>query len=361
MYNAGSEQQPLSGTYSTFYREYDSSIGRFMALDVKASLYPGDSPYSYALNNPMRYNDPYGDTADPYTNFATERIAWLNEQGIATSLSSFWNGNGIAGGGGGSPWHQPGYYSPMQSSSDGYTSWEDIGQVINRLYSSHYGGDWSSTGGYSMFSSYSDADRFLQQNYQWVYPESRGYNSGYKESIAGVDNKDVLNTQVVEAGPVYLQRVAQQSAEMMQAGFLIPDNKLGYDEWNLAREITGAGMIYSGRPTVEKRFVTKATEKSVAASAKSSRATQFWMKTVGKTKIPRIPTPTGYPFNNFRWTKTISLGKALGRYTPWVGTALMAWDIIDLSYKLYSAYANDEDVSQVWRQSATTTVGMYNK
>ena len=43
-------------------RYYDSAIGRWLSVDPKANKYPGWSPYNYALNNPLIYTDPNGDT-----------------------------------------------------------------------------------------------------------------------------------------------------------------------------------------------------------------------------------------------------------------------------------------------------------
>jgi RHS repeat-associated protein len=118
MYNAGSEQQPLSGTYSTFYREYDSSIGRFMALDVKAGLYPGDSPYNYASNNPIRFNDPLGDTYMP-----------LLPPGYRTreerAPSSIWNDSPYrpGSGGGGGYRNSPGSGHWSDGINSGFSDW----------------------------------------------------------------------------------------------------------------------------------------------------------------------------------------------------------------------------------------------
>jgi RHS repeat-associated protein len=46
--------------YSTDFRSYDPQIGRFHQKDPLSDLTESVSTYSYALNNPIFYNDPFG-------------------------------------------------------------------------------------------------------------------------------------------------------------------------------------------------------------------------------------------------------------------------------------------------------------
>lgn len=41
-------------------RIYDPSIGRFLSADPLMEMFPNQSPYSYALNNPLSFKDPSG-------------------------------------------------------------------------------------------------------------------------------------------------------------------------------------------------------------------------------------------------------------------------------------------------------------
>ncbi|HAA17647.1 MAG TPA: hypothetical protein DCP28_02295, partial [Cytophagales bacterium] len=65
LYNAGAELQDdfggAYGNYSTFYREYDPALGRFNAVDPKADWMNALTPYQYANNDPINFNDPLGD------------------------------------------------------------------------------------------------------------------------------------------------------------------------------------------------------------------------------------------------------------------------------------------------------------
>jgi RHS repeat-associated protein len=63
LYNAGSEWQDefdIANYYSTFFREYDPTIGRFNSVDPLAEASASLSVYHYAANNPVNFNDPLG-------------------------------------------------------------------------------------------------------------------------------------------------------------------------------------------------------------------------------------------------------------------------------------------------------------
>jgi len=69
LYNGGSEWQNdfsnLPNYYQTFYRNYDSAIGRFVAVDPVAESAMSMTGYQYAGNNPIMYNDPAGANKAP--------------------------------------------------------------------------------------------------------------------------------------------------------------------------------------------------------------------------------------------------------------------------------------------------------
>ncbi len=47
--------------YTTFWRQYDPRIGRWMSIDPEMAKYPGWSPYVFSFNNPINFTDPDGD------------------------------------------------------------------------------------------------------------------------------------------------------------------------------------------------------------------------------------------------------------------------------------------------------------
>lgn len=61
LYNAGNELNATSGWYETFFRGYDATLGKFLQTDPKADKYGSWSPYNYGFNDPVYWNDPYGD------------------------------------------------------------------------------------------------------------------------------------------------------------------------------------------------------------------------------------------------------------------------------------------------------------
>jgi len=67
LYNGGNELNKTTGIYELFYRDYDPVLGRMNQVDPMASKYSNHSPYSYAFNDPVFWNDIYG--ADPWDDF----------------------------------------------------------------------------------------------------------------------------------------------------------------------------------------------------------------------------------------------------------------------------------------------------
>jgi RHS repeat-associated protein len=56
----GHERDAEIGLDYMLARNYDPEIGRFMSVDPHHFNYPGISPFSYVLNNPLKYWDPTG-------------------------------------------------------------------------------------------------------------------------------------------------------------------------------------------------------------------------------------------------------------------------------------------------------------
>ena len=48
-------------SYTTYFRQYDARLGRWKSIDPEARKYAWQSPYVAFNNNPIYYNDPFGD------------------------------------------------------------------------------------------------------------------------------------------------------------------------------------------------------------------------------------------------------------------------------------------------------------
>jgi RHS repeat-associated protein len=66
-------------------RRYAPEFGRFLSVDPMADQYPGISPYSYALNNPLIFVDPTGE----YLVAASGRYVTRQSRGMLRTISFF--------------------------------------------------------------------------------------------------------------------------------------------------------------------------------------------------------------------------------------------------------------------------------
>ena len=79
-----------AGVYSTFYRTYDPTIGRFQGVDPLAHLYADQSAYHFSNNDPVNYNDPSGALVAAGGNPVRDILNWFRE---------LFSGDGGGGGG----------------------------------------------------------------------------------------------------------------------------------------------------------------------------------------------------------------------------------------------------------------------
>ena len=67
LYNGGTELNKTTQVYDLYYRNYDPVLGRFGQVDPMAGKYGPVSPYHFAGNNPVVFNDPMGDEYDAFS------------------------------------------------------------------------------------------------------------------------------------------------------------------------------------------------------------------------------------------------------------------------------------------------------
>ncbi len=95
-FNAQSEKQKeLGGNsgyfFETDWRGYDAQVGRFWQVDKLAKKYHGITPYHFALNNPVGFNDPTGLSSK------STMPDWLQKIWDSSSSGDTWTNNGKGG------------------------------------------------------------------------------------------------------------------------------------------------------------------------------------------------------------------------------------------------------------------------
>ena len=191
LYNAGNELNGNSGWYETFFRGYDPVLGRFMQADPLAYASSSHTPYSYAFNDPVFYNDPMGD----YPREVAIRMG-INRRGggcYACGAGDGFSDGGMFGGSGESkPWYRVNYGSWIPA---GGGSTMSAGSFINSALNSSYGGSWSNDGSYSFYNS--DAEAFgagvgyLDATNGWGGTEG-GSVGAARQSFYGIHDKYVF-------------------------------------------------------------------------------------------------------------------------------------------------------------------------
>jgi RHS repeat-associated protein len=77
LYNSANELNTNTGWYEMFFRGYDPSVGRMLQVDPLATKYTTLTPYNYAFNDPVYWNDPSG--ADPFVERVLNQLNYFSE------------------------------------------------------------------------------------------------------------------------------------------------------------------------------------------------------------------------------------------------------------------------------------------
>jgi len=103
LYDAGNELNTTSGFYDLPFRNYDAALGRFFQIDPLAHKDHSTSPFGYAANNPILFNDPSGlmvpENSSTWTT-SQFRAYFYSQGGNQGSFQDWAQENGIFGVGG---------------------------------------------------------------------------------------------------------------------------------------------------------------------------------------------------------------------------------------------------------------------
>ncbi|WP_276374120.1 DUF6443 domain-containing protein [Chryseolinea sp. H1M3-3] len=168
LYNGASEFNKNSAWYDTFFRNYDPLLGRFHQIDPLANAMSSITPYNYAANDPVFYNDPNGDYVEPTmapVRHAPDGVGALiagGADGFQNLVNSMYGGSPI-------PSNNGGGYSP--------------GSFINGALNSKFGGIWTRAGA-SLFNNQEEAfvfgSAYNTYHNSWLHTE-------YKSLSATID------------------------------------------------------------------------------------------------------------------------------------------------------------------------------
>lgn len=98
-YNGKEYQDELGlNTSAMDFRQYDSALGRFVVIDPFSELSYSMTPYKFAYNNPVFWNDPLGlfETKDDAKKYAKEngiRTGWFSRNKIQKGADGTWSIN----------------------------------------------------------------------------------------------------------------------------------------------------------------------------------------------------------------------------------------------------------------------------
>ena len=274
-FNGMEKDDEISGTgnsYTTHFRQYDPRIGRWMSLDPAMKKYPGHSPYAAFNNNPIFFTDPFGN--DPPQDDPPEGFKEYKISGATILL--------------------PDHFEVETFEND-----------ENLIYDS----------GIRKEAEKGDVRSFSFKDPDYVHPRTYYADfDGYTGEFNGF--RDVMGNTFNIVG--------------------IPEDIATHPEFDWTA-IIGPSMILAGAPIIPKGMVTQGGTVSEGTSILSHTIGKVTIKTpkVFPRKIPnvgwkwstRAPTLSGGYGTPIRLTATTSLGRFAGRWIPWVGWGLLAYDV----------------------------------
>lgn len=180
LYNAANELNQTTGWYEMLYRGYDPVVGRMLQIDPYAALYSSYGPYNYGLNNPVAFNDASGGVVNVPYDYTIPYSVYYDIYGGGTRQAEGLVGGGGGGGGGGRGGGGEG------EGGSGAVYFDEGGNlVIDMGNAGEYGGTWSSSEGWSYFSSDQEAANYAIDNGYYAYAGTERYARAKLQGVAG--------------------------------------------------------------------------------------------------------------------------------------------------------------------------------
>ena len=340
--------------YDYHWRQYDPQLGRWHSPDP-ADQFHGISGYAYCANNPVMLNDPDG------------RVVWFvpiliglgKAIAIGAGISAATYTASVAFSQGGfNNWSWSGFGNAvLQGAISGAISYGvgsifggvgasfNVGKELSRAYvhgfangmvSEFSGGSFMSGFASGAFGSFTGSltgiigNPALQVGVSalagGVGAEISGGNFWLGFATGGIIA--ATNHLMHQDPPTYEYngKVYTSKAELYSA--ILADQTM---EQSGIKDIMAGAAVISGQPLLQKRFIAK------GSSHGTSLASTFFNKILPFKSPVRIPTPIANS-SRIGFAMTKSVGKIVGRWIPFVGWGILAYDAGKILYNTQIIY-----------------------
>jgi RHS repeat-associated protein len=226
-FNAGTELDGDLGInmYETAFRGYDAQIGRFTQVDPLAGSYVDWSPYTFAFNDPVYWNDPAGLEPNDYGGRYTQdgNGNW-NYTPFGSSEEAFLYGAQYA-----STWNMWGSYDGMAGSFDEAWIRFNGGFITSGMAAGYFSLLWGSQA--SGVSAGYAVDGF---NFSYTATNTGNHSSGL-----------YFSTDVVREGIERMMDVDRKSVPRGQDMTSLSDWLYQINQWNPLANLVNAVSIYA--------------------------------------------------------------------------------------------------------------------
>ncbi len=292
-YNAGSELEEELGYYNTFFRKYDAQIGRFTGVDIRSEESTEMSVYNFGANNPVMYNDPFG---DKYTHMDGHGNKWHGRDllaGTAAEGIQYRQGNGFDGfddmGSGGTVGPFGGFWYNFLSNAEFGRTYVNTPSGTGTAFNFKYGNE-SGSGNFVTNTDYGESFFYEQQGENYSLISSNiavdfnrgGWLDGIQMALDGIGMTEFP--------------LVSQAAELISAGISFGRGDISGGMIGLGSMIPIGGKIFEGMKiarTAAKigRETHEALKLRVLAKGWGAEVTMIGKN--GRKYRPDVITPSG--------------------------------------------------------------------